>query len=196
MNSSGMPHPPDLDAPSDRDLVNRLQAGQVDALGAIYDRYATRVFTLALKMMANAEEAEDLTQEVFLSLWQRQNYDPDRGHLGSYLTTFTRSRALDRLRVRGNRRRILQQWQRTTQVTASSPGTPVEVASQAERSQQLQAALAQLPETEREVLWIAYFEGGSQSQIAERLGVPLGTVKSRSRQGLLRLRKLLHPQDF
>lgn len=190
-----MSDPTGSDRPSDRDLVTRLQAGQVDALAPIYDRYAQLVYTLAFKMMANAEEAEDLTQEVFISLWQRHNYDPDRGSLKSYLTTFTRSRALDRLRVRSNRFRILQRFQRTEQALKVSTN-PVEHIAQWERSQNLQSALAQLPDPEREVLNIAYFEGYSQSQIAQRLGIPLGTVKTRARQGLLRLRHLLNAQDF
>jgi RNA polymerase sigma-70 factor (ECF subfamily) len=141
-------------------------------------------------MLTHPQEAEDLTQEVFVKLWQQQKYDPDRGSLGSYLATYTRSRALDRLRVGGNRRRILQRFQQWLSPRSTAP-LPMEQATQAERSHHLRAALAQLPETERTVLEIAYFEGCSQSQIAARLNLPLGTVKTRSRQGLQRLRKLL-----
>jgi len=178
------------DAASDRELVRQLRAGDTHALATLYDRYAPLVYTLALKMLQNAPEAEDLTQEVFVNFWQQQKYDPDRGSMGSYLATYTRSRALDRLRVGGGRRTILQKVQRMAGA-APRPPTPLEQADQNDRRQRLRTALDQLPPAEREVLEIAYFEGLSQSQIAARLGMPLGTVKTRSRQGLLRLRDLL-----
>lgn len=179
---------------SDRDLMIRLHTGHSDALDVIYDRYVSLVYTLALKIVANPEEAEDLTQEAFVSLWQRQQYDSERGNLGSYLATYIRSRALDRVRVRHNRLRILRHFQQ--QIQPKHPAeTPLDAASQQERSQQIRDALSQLPATEREVLEIAYFEGYSQSKIAKRLGIPLGTVKTRSRKGLVRLRNLMHPND-
>lgn len=187
------PNADTTDPVSDRDLVMQLRAGQTDALATLYDRYAQMVYTLALKMLQNATEAEDLTQEVFVNFWQQQKYDPDRGSVGSYLATYTRSRALDRLRVSGGRSNILKKVQRMGEATAHA-ATPLDQAAQSEHRQQLRYALNQLPVTEREVLEIAYFEGLSQSQIANRLGIPLGTVKTRSRQGLLHLRNLLdHP---
>lgn len=183
--------PPPSDAlaqTSDRDLVNQLRAGNTQALATLYDRYAQLVYTLALRLLQNPTEAEDLTQDVFVQFWQSQKYDPDRGSVGSYLATYTRSRALDRLRVGQGRSAILKKAQHLTGI---SPPTPLDQAAQSEQRQQLRLALDQLPPTEREVLEIAYFEGLSQSQIAERLGLPLGTVKTRSRQGLLRLRDLI-----
>lgn len=185
-----MPSDPDASEPvCDRTLVNQLWAGDTDALATLYDRYAGMVYSLALKMLRDSADAEDLTQEVFVNLWQQRKYQPDRGSLGSYLATYTRSRSLDRLRVSGGRRNILQKFQRT--LTAVRPPTPLDHATLSERQQYLRSALDQLPAAEREVLEIAYFEGLSQSKIAKRLGIPLGTVKSRSRQGLLRLRELL-----
>ncbi|MGF1571031.1 MAG: sigma-70 family RNA polymerase sigma factor [Nodosilinea sp.] len=186
------PVPPEDSSVSDRDLVNQLRAGQTKALAALYDRYAPMVYTLALKMLANPAEAEDLTQEVFVSFWQRQQYNPDRGSVGSYLATYTRSRAIDRMRVSGGRARILQRFSRITEAS-SHTATPFDDVAQKEQQQELRAALDQLPPAEREVLDIAYFKGLSQSQIAEHLGIPLGTVKSRCRQGLLRLRDILSP---
>jgi RNA polymerase sigma-70 factor (ECF subfamily) len=182
-----MPRSDAADSDSDRALVRKLQAGNTDALAMLYDRYAPMVYTLALKMLHNAAEAEDLTQEAFVNFWQQQKYDPERGSVGSYLATYTRSRALDRLRVWGGRRNIMKKVQRMTGATPRPP-TPLEQAAQSERQQRLREALNHLSPAEREVLEIAYFEGLSQSQIAQRLGIPLGTVKTRSRQGLLRLR--------
>jgi RNA polymerase sigma-70 factor, ECF subfamily len=174
----------------DIDLICALRSGQVQALSLLYDRYSRLVYGLALKILANSEEAEDITQDIFLALWQRQTYNPDRGSLGSFLTTMTRSRAIDKLRSRGTRYRFLLRWEgmaRSETVTAA----PLEQASLKERSQIIYAALEQLPSNERQVLEIAYYEGLSQSEIAKRLEIPLGTVKTRSRQGLLKLRQAL-----
>ncbi len=184
------PHPV-----SDRDLVNRLWAGDTDALATLYDRYSSMVYTLALKMLANPAEAEDLTQEVFVNFWQRRQYNPDRGSIGSFLATYTRSRAIDRLRISSGRATILQRFKRISEASSFS-ASPVDHATLQERSQHLRTALDQIPPAEREVLEIAYFQGLSQSEISAQMGIPLGTVKSRCRQGLLRLRGLLqHHRD-
>jgi RNA polymerase sigma-70 factor, ECF subfamily len=184
---------PSASSPTDADLLHALKAGEVTALGTLYDRYAKLVYGLALKILANPEEAEDITQEVFLTLWRRDAYNPARGSLSSFLTTMTRSRSIDKLRARGTRLRFMQRWTGMVRNEATM-ATPLEQASTSERSQRIGEALAQLPETERQVLEIAYYEGLSQSEIAKRLDTPLGTVKTRSRQGLLKLRQRL--QDF
>jgi RNA polymerase sigma-70 factor (ECF subfamily) len=189
-------HPPGAQpaaaSASDRDLVSQLRAGDTRALATLYDRYSAMVYTLALKMLSNAAEAEDLTQDVFVNFWQRQQYNPDRGSVGSYLATYTRSRAIDRLRVSSGRATILQRFQRITEASGKS-SSPLDHATLVEQRQHLRTALDQLPPAEREVLEIAYFQGLSQSEIAAQMGIPLGTVKSRCRQGLLRLRTLLQP---
>ena len=184
------PHPV-----SDRDLVNRLWAGDTDALAILYDRYSSMVYTLALKMLANPAEAEDLAQEVFVNFWQRRQYNPDRGSIGSFLATYTRSRAIDRLRISSGRAKILQRFKRVSEASSFS-ASPVDHATLQEQSQHLRTALDQIPAAEREVLEIAYFQGLSQAEISAQTGIPLGTVKSRCRQGLLRLRGLLqHHRD-
>jgi RNA polymerase sigma-70 factor (ECF subfamily) len=175
---------------TDRELFLAIKAGKHSALGVLYDRYASLVYRLALRMLVNPQEAEDLTQEVFLQLWQRQSYDPDRGSLSSFLTTLTRSRAIDRLRSRSSNVRFLQRWSQTMSSENPSP-TPFELASLSQRSDYVQTALAQLPEKQRRVLELAYYGGLSQSEIAILLETPLGTVKSWSRQGLLSLRNHL-----
>jgi RNA polymerase sigma-70 factor, ECF subfamily len=175
--------------PSDVDLLDRLRAGQVSALSVIYDRYSRLVYGLAYRILQNAEEAEDLTQEVFLTVWQRDTYNPQRGSFSSFISLLTRSRAIDRIRARGTKLRFLQRWQGI--VSSESAPNPVDNASTEERSQRIREALVLLSDKEREVLEIAYYEGLSQSEIAQRLNVPLGTVKTRSRQGLLKLRQTL-----
>ncbi|QYO64289.1 sigma-70 family RNA polymerase sigma factor [Leptolyngbya sp. 7M] len=177
---------------SDLELLTALATGQVHALGILYDRYAKLVYSLAFKILENSEEAEDVTQDVFLTLWRRNTYNPSRGSLSSFLT-MTRSRAIDKLRSKGARLRVIQRLQGIVRTEPSST-TPLEQASVGERAQLIRDALAQLSETERQVLEIAYYEGLSQSEIAKRLNIPLGTVKTRSRQGLLKLRQTL--QDY
>lgn len=178
---------------SDLELLSAMSQGQVKALGSLYDRYARLVYSIAYRVLNSAEEAEDITQDVFLTLWRRNTYDSTRGSLSSFLTTLTRSRAIDRLRSKSARLRVVQRLQGIVRSESGLP-SPLEQASIGERSHLIRTALSQLSESERQVLEIAYYEGLSQSEIAQRLDIPLGTVKSRSRQGLLKLRRTL--QDY
>lgn len=179
--------------PTDIELWNAISAGQSEALGVLYERYASLVYRLALRILANPQEAEDLTQEIFLTLWRSNNYNPARGSTSSFLMTMTRSRAIDKLRARGTKLKFLQRWSQMM-MTQTSPPTPFEMASLSQRSQHVNSALAQLPSSQRQVLEMAYYDGLSQSEIARQLNIPLGTIKTWSRQGLLNLRKNL--KDF
>jgi RNA polymerase sigma-70 factor, ECF subfamily len=183
-----------LDTPTnlqtDAELLLAAKAGQHQALSELYDRYSSLVFRLALKILASTQEAEDLTQDVFLHLWRSNAYDPKRGSLGSFLATLTRSRAIDRIRSKQSSLKFLHRWGNMT-MTQPLPTTPFEAASISQRSEYVRDALAQLPEKNRQILELAYYEGLSQSEIASHLNLPLGTVKSWSRQGLLSLRKTL-----
>lgn len=167
-----------------------MRSGDVTALAQLYDRYGKLVYGLAYRMLGQPEEAEDMTQEVFLTLWRRDLYDASRGSLKTLLATMTRSRCLDRLRSRESRQRFLARWQGFAKSETGS-ALPLEQAIQGERSHRVHEALAELSTAERQILEIAFFEGLSHSQISQRLGLPLGTVKSRARQGLLKLRKQL-----
>ncbi|QQE64515.1 hypothetical protein GFS31_11960 [Leptolyngbya sp. BL0902] len=175
--------------PTDTDLWLDLCAGQQEALGQLYDRHAGLVYGIALKLLANSHEAEDLTQDIFLKLPQTNAYDPQRGSLRTFLAIMTRSRALDRLRSRSAAQNSASRLQ-TLQPTASTP--PEDHLHQAEQWEQVQAALAQLSDPQRQVLRMAYYEGMTQATIAEQLNTPLGTVKAHARRGLLKLRHLLH----
>ena len=176
--------------PTDAELFEAMQAQQHSALAALYDRYSSLVYRLALRILLNPQEAEDLTQEIFLKLWRSSTYDVNRGSLSSFLTTLTRSRAIDRLRSRSSTLKSLQRWG-TTMTAQPPPMNPFEAASIHQRSEHVRSALADLPDKYRQILELAYYEGLSQSEIAARLEIPLGTVKSWSRQGLLTLRKTL-----
>jgi len=175
---------------TDTELVQAIRTGEALALGSLYDRYGSLVYRLALRILTSSQEAEDLTQEIFLNLWHNQTYNPERGSLSSYLTTLTRSRAIDKLRSRTTQGKFLQRWSQFMS-TAMPPLTPFDAADLNQRANEVQQALTQLTDRQRQVLEMAYYEGLSQSEISTQLNVPLGTVKSWSRQGLLQLRKTL-----
>lgn len=164
--------------------------GNIKALDAIYNRYSAPVYRLALRILKSEEEAADLTHEVFLRLWRTLGYDPNRGSLLVYLMMMTRSQSLNRIRSAKNQRKLAERWGRGTQPLAEGASMLESIALK-EASGQVRSALGLLPANQRQVLEMAYYDGLSQSEITTQLDIPLGTVKSRSRQGLLKLRKLL-----
>lgn len=176
-------------AQTDRQLMESL-ADDPTALGVLYDRYAGLVYGLALAALRNAEDAQDLTQEIFLTLYREKRYDPARGALSGFLATMTRTRAIDRLRARGRKVRLLEGLHRATLPTAPA-FDPLDRISLAQCTERVRAALAQLPQNQRQVLEMAYYRGLSQSEIAAGLDASLGTVKSWARRGLLSLRHAL-----
>ncbi len=182
-----------LSTQTDNEVFHALKMGNASALGVFYDRYGGIVYRLALKILADPEGAEDLTQEVFLTLWQKKNYDPQRGSLNSFLMTMTRSRAIDRIRSQGAKLRSTERWGQNLEA-APMPPSPLELTSISERAQRVREAMQNLPESQRRVLEMAYYAGMSQSEIAEKLNAPLGTVKTQGRQGLIKLKRLL--KDF
>lgn len=175
---------------SDLQVVVALQAGNNTALGIVYDRYGTAVYRLALRMLTNPTEAEDLTQEVFLTFWRGvDKYDPQRGTLLVFLLTIARSRALNRLQQQNSQHNLQQRFGHHLPSPPSQPG--MESVALHELGDRMSIALEQLPIAQKQVLEMAYYEGKSQSMIAQELNLPLGTIKTRSRQGLLKLRQLL-----
>jgi RNA polymerase sigma-70 factor, ECF subfamily len=183
-------HSSEASSSSDAALLHDLAAKQSAALGCLYERYGSVVYGVALKMLQNQPAAEDLTQEIFLALWQRPIDSAKHGHLLRYLIAMTRSRAIDKLRSRSRNLNLVQRWGHN--VTVETPAqNPVEQAVINERSQQVRQALTQLSDQQRQVIELAYDAGLSQSEIAQQLHQPLGTVKSWTRQGLLKLKQLL-----
>jgi RNA polymerase sigma-70 factor, ECF subfamily len=176
----------------DATVVQAMRAGDLAALQVFYHRYGEAVYRLSLQMLGHLHEAEDLTQEVFLTFWRKAAYDPERGSVLVFLLTMTRSRAINRLNQAKSKQKILQRWHRHQ--PAHSANIPLENAALTELSDHVTKALQQLPDGQRQVLEMAYYEGLSQSEITEKLNIPLGTVKTRSRQGLIKLRQLL--QDW
>jgi RNA polymerase sigma-70 factor, ECF subfamily len=176
--------------PTDKQLFQDLKAGQTSALNALYQRYAPIVYGLALQILKESQEAEDVTQDIFISLWKSDAYDPTRGSLGSYLTTLTRSRSIDKLRSRGRKLKFLERWGQIMPLD-TGPSSLMEQVSFRERSERVQEALSQIPENQRQALELVYFGGYSQVEIAQQCQVPLGTVKSWLRLGLVKLRQQL-----
>lgn len=179
-------------APSDQELLQGIERGESRAMALLYERYGKLVYSLALRLLQQPQEAEDLTQEVFTSLWHRGSYDPRRGSVPTYLTTLTRSRGIDRLRMRQSRSRWVQRWG----VLAGAMTEPPlwERLSLQERQERVRRALDQLAPDQRQLLEMAYYQGLTQAEIAQQLNLPLGTVKTRTRSILSKLRQLLHDQ--
>ncbi|MBW4657603.1 MAG: sigma-70 family RNA polymerase sigma factor [Drouetiella hepatica Uher 2000/2452] len=175
---------------TDAELYLGLKAGHTNALGILYDRHAGLVYGLALKTLGNAQEAEDLTQDIFLNLIKATAYDSRRGSFRTFVAILTRSRAIDRVRSRSTVLSFLERWRPISHSEKTSQ-SPIEYLFQNEQSQAVQTALAQLSESEQQVLRLAYYEGLSQSEIARQLGIPLGTIKTTTRRSLLKLRQFL-----
>jgi RNA polymerase sigma-70 factor (ECF subfamily) len=181
-------------ADADRDALGRMVRGDRDALGEVYDRHVRLLYSLALRIVRRPADAEDVLQEVFAQVWrQAGRYDTARGTVAGWLVMLTRSRALDRLRQdRGE--------PAAADIEAASAGVVDPEMTidlrlvDAEQAAQVRAALEALPDNQRVPLELAYYEGLSQSAIAARLETPLGTVKTRMRQALLRLRDALAEQ--
>lgn len=168
------------DSPSET-LAERLRSGDETALGELFDRHAGLVNGLALRILRNATDAEDVVQEVFVQAWrQRGRFDQSRGSLQAWLCTITRTRALDRLRRMAARR---EEPEESAPAPSARPAT--------EDQMSVRKALAALSEDQRRALELAYYEGLTQTEIAERLNEPLGTVKTRIRAGMTRLREAL-----
>lgn len=175
-------------AASDREdaaLVLAIAAGDRDALAALYDRHAGALLGVGIRMLGQRREAEDLTHDVFLEVWRRAHgYDPARASVRSWLVLMMRSRCLDRRKSHAFARTGPLAHDARVAAASESPAALLDRARVA-------AALAALPERQREVLVLGYFEGLSSSEIAERLGAPIGTVKSRVAAALAALRERL-----
>ncbi|MBW4667170.1 MAG: sigma-70 family RNA polymerase sigma factor [Cyanomargarita calcarea GSE-NOS-MK-12-04C] len=179
---------------TDEALFVALKNGDSAALSVLFQRHGRLVYGLALKILANSQEAEDLTQEIFLTLWRKASTNPDCRFFVRYLVTITRSRAIDKIRDRTRQLKLVEKVGKMSNDIAPEP-TPVEQASFVERSQRVNNALSQLPEKQRQVIELAYNQGLSQSAIAKQLDIPLGTVKTNTRQGLLKLKRILLDVD-
>lgn len=186
-------------APEDQALLGRVAAGDSRALDTLYDRYARVVYSAALRILGSAELAEEVVQETFWRVWRRSGtFQSERGQVSSWILGIAHNLAIDELRrQRARPSPVYDQEDRP--VLRDMQDSRVDVAGEAldqEQRQLISAALSQIPGEQREAIELAYFGGLSQSEIAARLHNPLGTVKTRIRLGLQKLRDILSAQGF
>jgi RNA polymerase sigma-70 factor (ECF subfamily) len=178
---------------ADRECLRRLAAGDRDAAAPLYDRHARAIYSLVLRIVADESDAEDVVQDVFTQAWrQAARYDAARGAVAAWLLVMARTRAIDKVRAR--RARSGPQPIDDERAMEQLPAGDADAADHllgAEQARMVQRALGELPLLQRLAIELAYYEGLTQREIAERLEEPLGTVKTRIRLGLLKLRESL-----
>jgi len=176
----------DEKATVDADAVARVAAGDAVALRELYDRYGRVVYSFAYRLTHDATLSEECVQDVFVALWRRAaDFDPARAKLTTWLFVVARNRAIELGRQKARRPELRDDLE-----PAGSAPDPADLVSVADESQRLAEAMAELPEDQLAVLRLSYFDGLSHSEIAEVIGIPLGTVKGRVRLALERLRSL------
>jgi RNA polymerase sigma-70 factor (ECF subfamily) len=175
----------------DHDLLLQVADGDVRAFEALYDRYSARAFSLAMRMTGRRDAAEEVTQDAFVGLWRTASrYEPGRGSLSAWLLSIVRHRGIDWLRGAARHDRDVEIDETLVGQLESDERTEEQVAERDEcrRARQL---LACLPRAQRQVIELAYFKGLTQSEIAKRAGIPLGTVKGRQRLALTKMHEAL-----
>lgn len=180
------------DPAADRALLQQVALGSSQAMRAVYQRCAGRAWAAASRVLNSRSDAEEVLQETFLEVWRRaREFDPSRGGMETWVTTIARTRAIDRKRAMGTVARITEDVVHQPPPVSAMPVDPSEAAVRGQDQARVAAALRELPPDQRKVVELAYFEGLSQREIAERTGDPLGTVKTRARLALEKLAALL-----
>ncbi len=189
-----MARQPDRPATPDRALLARMAAGDERALGELYGRHGSTAYALALAIVGERADAEEVVGDAFGQAWRTAaQFDPGRGSVAAWLATITRTRALDLVRARGRRARAIERAAQASGEGLAAPlsrtGDPPDRGVERQEARRLvQRSLAELPEAQRRVIELAYFGGLTQTEIAAELNEPLGTVKTRMRAGMEKLR--------
>lgn len=180
-------------AQDDIALMKAVSIQDQTAFSTLYDRYARVMYSLAFKILGSVEESEEVVLDVFSKVWKNsQSFDATRGRVDGWLFMMTRSRCLDRLRAKQRQQKVKDSSQ--LQIKTSGPEaskTPEQYLVNQERRERVRKALATIPMEQRSVVELAYFDGLSQSQIAQKLEISLGTVKTRTRLGFSKLKDVL-----
>lgn len=172
-----------------------MAEGDESALALLYDASSRLVYGLALRILGEAGAAEEVTLDVYLQVWKQANrFDVARGKVSTWLMTITRSRAIDKLRTKPQETAQSASLEAVAEIESDNPD-PEESAAVAQQQAQVRKALSALSEEQRQAIELAFFSGLSQSEIALKLNEPLGTIKTRIRNGMLKLRELLHPYE-
>lgn len=181
----------------DEELMERLGCRDLGAFRALYERYGNLVYSAALRVVRDDQIAEDMVQEIFLRIWRRpDSYVAQRGRFVTWLTSVARNRAVDEIRSRGRRFRheTASPEEQERELPAPERNDPALRAELSDQRRLILAALEQIPAEQRQIIELAYFGGLTQQEIAERLSQPLGTVKTRIRLGMQKLRAALTPE--
>ena len=183
---------PTADEPDDADLVRRVALRDPAAFTVMYDRHSSLLYSVALKVLADPEEARDVLQHVFLTLHEKAaRYDPALGRPAAWLATMARNRSIDRLRSLKRERTYADRIRLEADPAEFSSSSAAAPAAYSDEVEILRNAVAQLAPDQRQALELAYFGGLTQQEISEKLSQPLGTIKARIRRGLLKLRESL-----
>lgn len=175
---------------ADADLLRRIADGDVRAMGELYDRYGSTLFPIALRILRERSEAEDILHDAFVAVSERAHqYAPERGSVIAWLVTLVRNLSIDRARRRERRGALAREV--LPHEPPASVRDPERLASEAGEREKIRRALAELPDAQRQTLEVAFFEGLSYPEIAARENVPLGTIKSRAARALAALREAL-----
>ncbi len=179
----------------DQVLLSQIVNRQAEALGTLYDRYGRLLYSVAYHLVGHQQLAEEITLDVFRRVWEKAgSYRADRASVRTWLTSMARNRAIDMLRREGVRPEHKSiSWTELNFEPHAGGRSPETAVSQQMQRQKVHAALAKLPQEQQDVLILAYFRGYSHSQIADQLEMPLGTVKTRIRLGMQKLRHMLQP---
>jgi RNA polymerase sigma-70 factor (ECF subfamily) len=180
-------------ADEEKALMRRIVNGDEGAFEALYDRYSRLLYSILLSVVKHPPEAQDMLQELFMHIWhQAKQFNAERGSVYSWLVTMTRNRAIDRLRSKSYRDRQQEFANDAAMMLVPDDEiSPLDGITISEDRERVQNALAQIPIEQRDALMLAYFQGYTQTEIAELLQIPLGTIKTRMRQGLIKLSSLL-----
>jgi RNA polymerase sigma-70 factor, ECF subfamily len=178
------------DRGADARLAERIRAGRTEALGELYDAYASTALATALRVVGDREEAEDVVHDAFVAVWRKiDRFDADRGSLRAWLMTVVRNRAIDRIRARRPKMDLDDADERS--LLRTGPNPTWEAALRRTSAVEVRAAMATLPDEQRRALELAYFEGYTYREVAEMTGVPPGTASGRLRLALAKLRDAL-----
>jgi RNA polymerase sigma-70 factor (ECF subfamily) len=178
------------------ELLARIAKRERAAFEQLYTRYANILYATAMKFLKEDADAQDVIQDVFIQIWDKAKlYDPAKGKPLTWALTLTRNRSIDRIRAIQRRTRLRDDFEKETVVDESAGlREALSGVDASERSQILRDAVGRLSPEQRKVIELAFFGGLTQSEVADRLGEPLGTVKARARRGLMKLKEILGPQ--
>ena len=179
---------------ADEDLISLVEGGDAEAFAVLYDRHGRPAYSLAYRMMGEKQAAEDLAQEAFIKVWRRAgSYRAQKGSVRTWILSIVHNRGIDQLRSHASRRRIQEKIEASA--ASSQPSEALAETWRNTQSEQVREALNTLPKEQLKILELAYFSGYTHVEIAELLGVPLGTVKGRMRAGLKKMRAYFESRE-